>query len=462
MTTSAADPLLEHLQRVALPHVERGLALAGDPALVRSLLAQLALPDAPARVAFTLGEDGRGPSVVVDREGRLLVCVGEGAKPGSALVVPRARLDGLLRRQPDLRARLAAARVFGGLGKLLLRLYHAGEDLAREEVREAVQVAPLFRGALAEALLVALRSTVSVHPLIAGVVRRTEKPRAHWTSALSDYYHSLWFALHAGVLLGSDPRALRGAVDDETLRRIAIATAQAFFAHAAESHIARAVWMAGRLGRRLFEHHQRAFAAADGVLALTQAALALGSTGHRSPRRRAAARAALANPPAWAATPLHKAWADGVFALLDRSFTEADEFTATLRRAGTKRALLWSPAWPLTTPYHATRAEDVSDAFAFALAITGTYSFLTDFKRALPIFVGLPWLSRASAEELYLPGAHIAAAHVPWTPECTLQLFRPVEKRLKEARSQKEEGPTRSGPCPCGSGKKYKRCCGAA
>jgi len=31
---------------------------------------------------------------------------------------------------------------------------------------------------------------------------------------------------------------------------------------------------------------------------------------------------------------------------------------------------------------------------------------------------------------------------------------------LYRKKPAKAEGPARKGPCPCGSGKKYKRCCG--
>ena len=70
----------------------------------------------------------------------------------------------------------------------------------------------------------------------------------------------------------------------------------------------------------------------------------------------------------------------------------------------------------------------------------------------------VPVAARAAPEDLYLPKDFIDLYRKPWQPKDTLDL---LASYVEEIRSPlpKPEGPTRSGPCPCGSGKKYKRCC---
>jgi len=60
-------------------------------------------------------------------------------------------------------------------------------------------------------------------------------------------------------------------------------------------------------------------------------------------------------------------------------------------------------------------------------------------------------------------GTREAALREPWTPALTEQLLEPITRvekagRVREARAAPKVG--RNAPCPCGSGRKYKRCCG--
>jgi hypothetical protein len=56
----------------------------------------------------------------------------------------------------------------------------------------------------------------------------------------------------------------------------------------------------------------------------------------------------------------------------------------------------------------------------------------------------------------------LRAKSVPWVPEDSLQLLRAQRDnplRRAKTRPMQKTGPARQEPCPCGSGKKYKRCC---
>lgn len=97
------------------------------------------------------------------------------------------------------------------------------------------------------------------------------------------------------------------------------------------------------------------------------------------------------------------------------------------------------------------------------LAAMGGREMLDDFLKdpgdVMHLLVMLPWTARAAPEELYLPADFIKASRTRWRPEDSMHLLaRHAEEDKRPVK--KPEGPSRSGPCPCGSGKKYKRCCG--
>jgi hypothetical protein len=79
---------------------------------------------------------------------------------------------------------------------------------------------------------------------------------------------------------------------------------------------------------------------------------------------------------------------------------------------------------------------------------------------------GLPWLVRASPAELFLPAEWARKLVRPRGLRDVLYWLRPyAENRclrtLRRKPRRVEAAPGRNDPCPCGSGKKHKRCCGA-
>jgi uncharacterized protein YecA (UPF0149 family) len=66
--------------------------------------------------------------------------------------------------------------------------------------------------------------------------------------------------------------------------------------------------------------------------------------------------------------------------------------------------------------------------------------------------------ARATPEQLYLPRAYVEFLEQKWEPEHSLTIMEGWLEAVRRP-APKPEGPARKGPCPCGSGKKYKRCC---
>jgi hypothetical protein len=104
----------------------------------------------------------------------------------------------------------------------------------------------------------------------------------------------------------------------------------------------------------------------------------------------------------------------------------------------------------------------VPEDLALSAAVNIPAEYLVDPARAVRLFPLLPWMAHATPEQLYLPREAIKARYAPWTPEHTISLLRAHRDQLGAGTPRPQpEGPARKGPCPCGSGEKYKRCCGA-
>ena len=93
------------------------------------------------------------------------------------------------------------------------------------------------------------------------------------------------------------------------------------------------------------------------------------------------------------------------------------------RKVGSALAVTRTAALPKSSPFRFTRPEDVPEDLAMTLAVNANQQFLTrlDF-----------------------------AGH----------LFSQLELDRDRARVPRGKEPSKNGPCPCGSGKKHKRCCG--
>jgi preprotein translocase subunit SecA len=76
-------------------------------------------------------------------------------------------------------------------------------------------------------------------------------------------------------------------------------------------------------------------------------------------------------------------------------------------------------------------------------------------------FDSLPWVAGlASAEELYYPQDMARALGIDWTPDLIEQVYARHLGARREPLARQAPRVGRNEPCPCGSGKKFKKCCG--
>lgn len=107
---------------------------------------------------------------------------------------------------------------------------------------------------------------------------------------------------------------------------------------------------------------------------------------------------------------------------------------------------------------------DVSRELARALVFSVYADGLTDGHQAARSLALIAAAVRGAPEQFYFERGVLDVLYLPWEPahaELLLPPLRQVEQACKQpARRQDRPGP--NDPCSCGSGKKYKKCCGSA
>jgi hypothetical protein len=195
----------------------------------------------------------------------------------------------------------------------------------------------------------------------------------------------------------------------------------------------RCVWSVARVGRALFPHCKRRWETAECMVDLYAAAASLAALGLRHQRLEDDARRALASPRQQGRVGEAAKWV-GEAAL--------DAFDP---------AVVWAACGGRSV-------EQVTDESVGLWAVSGRslYESTDHFDAFVRM---LPFVARAEAEQLYLPRE--SARNQTWSADDMWRLLVRDRQSLRPETPEGPRAPSRNGPCTCGSGKKYKRCCGA-
>ncbi|AKT43659.1 YecA family protein [Chondromyces crocatus] len=455
---------LTRLDRLSLPQVELALQLYRDPEVVRALLDHLTLPDA-IRVALSLDDPTAGPFLLVTRDGRFVTCLAQGMHPGRCPVVTRVQLDAAIARHGILQQRLDEYRRLEGgtLRRILHRIFEGGSAVSREDIAAVSSLAPLCVSTLVQLQLDATGDLIDTLPTLVSLFSRTDRPRPTTHELLRSYWSTAWMSAHLAVLLGVSARPFLERIPPEELLRFGTAFSSGPFLTTTMASTTRGVWSVARIGKVLLPSYKRAHHASDTTTGYLETTVALALLGFRHARLHNETRKAIhALPPFYAQFPPgapQRRWAQGIInacALLDEN---PDGSSERHLKFGREHAVRITSHLPPGSPHRFERPEDVPADIALAV-ITNTGNDLLQEHAAMVVFFALlPWLSRATATDLYLPRAFLDAIVDPWTPAQTLHLLLPHLKARREQAKIDAARPSRSGPCPCGSGKKHKRCC---
>jgi len=462
---SHAHHFLSRLDRLALPHVELSLSLYRDHELLKFVLQKARVPEATPRIAISLDHPENGPFLVVTRDGKFVTCLGEGMSYGALPVLSRARLDAIAADYQTLRERMAESRQrigrHGSLGKLLARLYHAGHRLSREDFRAIAVWQPMLDRQFLLWHVDAAMDCAATVKIFMRDLRRTNKLDHAFDEALTAFYHTQWALAHVTVLA-----CLGGKTSFEALTEEALSTFSRFTISfpCVRQHLyaigIRGIWAAARVGKPFLPHYKAGLASAQNLARHGNAAAGLAAIGLRHSRLGAEVQKALRTEPS-DISEKRLAIRRAVLQVIEDHERDPEGTLHALASRGAEEAMRLSPLAPEGSPYRFKRAEDVPRDLALCIYANRLLDFLRHPLGIHLAFDILPWLSQIDAEALYLPADYLSAVRVPWTPAQSTVLL--VMERDILAKSiplaHVKEGPLRNAPCPCGSGKKYKRCC---
>jgi hypothetical protein len=443
--------------------MEFALGLYRDHEAVRYVLDRVDLPADASRVALAIDDPREGPFVIVTRDGKFVTCLGAGMSPGAWAVVPRGRIDGLLARLAEKRAlqEVVAREMRPGEDEedFLGRVFIRGSRLTREEFL-AVSAFESMLGIEPFLLMVDLSAeAVQVRPRLF----RVRKLVGEAARAIEAYHRTEWAVAHLALLSAAAERKdldalLRAAKNAGSTPSFLCALQQG------QTFLLRGAWVAARLGKGVLATYRGVLNRAHDWLTMFDAALGIGAIGLRHASAMAETRRALS-----ALCSAGQAAPDDVDASgrailgewVGRVMDNVDESIGQGLRMGRELCVIHGSSLPAGHALRFERPEDVPEHLA-RTAILGFDGDVFDDKVQGFTLAALPIAARAAAEDFYFPRDVLRAWFGAWTGEETLHRLACFEKRAhKKEPVRAPPTPGRNDPCPCGSGKKWKRCCAA-
>jgi hypothetical protein len=464
-----AHHFLSRLDRVSAPEVELALGLYNDVPLLKYILASSAIPEGAERVALSMADRDEGPFLVVTRDARFVTCLGRGMRVTDMPVVTRGGLDALATKGSELRRRLELARALTGgsegrLRKLTARILTSGADLTREEFMALTPLRAIVGATWARQLVEAVTALNQARePLMA-----IKKPHAQARDAMRAYWDLFWATAHLTLLACYDGIEGLAGLPEEVQLKFVEAVSWGPVRQGTSTTVLRAAWGIGRLGKIALAASKRAYREAKSRARLVNGFVRLVALGTRHSKLRSEVlkviEAHTTMPPG---SPLEtdQQMLDAMRDLGPALIERPDDFSKATVETGRRAAMVLGSARPVGSPLRFERESDVPDELATYLAANDLSNFFSEATSLIGTFTALPWVSRARAEDFYLPAA--LQAHSPHRDPlehvmsflASFRAYYGVKKNVPERSNEPRVG--RNDPCHCGSGKKFKRCHGA-
>ena len=145
-------------------------------------------------------------------------------------------------------------------------------------------------------------------------------------------------------------------------------------------------------------------------------------------------------------------------AVLD-TIEHADERAETTMKIGRDSGVLPGESLPEGHALRFETPEQVPDDLA-RTSVLSIDADVHDARVQTLLMIALPVAARAAAEDFYHPREVVRAWFGQWTPEESLERLKRFAQGPKPQAVRAEPRPGRNDPCPCGSGKKWKKCHG--
>jgi hypothetical protein len=457
------EHFLERLDRVSHQHVELALGLYRDHELVKALLSEARVRPEDERVALALEDGGDGPHLVVARDGGFVTCLGRGMSTGGLPVVSRAHLDGLATRVQRVRDGLALARKRGVTQtELLRRLESEGAAVSREDFVAATAMVGPAVPLLLGTYLTWTTAVDEIFPLLTQRQSRTwDVARRQRTE--QDLARGAWAMAHS-AMLAADSASREWVEDWAKLSAHDSMSPWTFMTMAsAFPFVVRAAWVAARLGKPMFWAYKARYAKAVNSIDLREAGLGLACMGLRHASLRAEAMKTLRSPPVH---DTREGWVASGYNTLKETAQLLEQKEDALRdegiRLGRDIVVLRTSGKREGARHRYTKRDEVPDDLALPGLFDAWHDANNGERGGDLTLLGIVAASRARAEDFYFPASALHGMDGMSLQETGAAL---VEMRRKLVAipqpARQADRPGRNAACPCGSGRKYKRCHGA-
>jgi hypothetical protein len=462
-----AHHFLERLDRVTRAQTEFALGLYRDHEAVKFVLEHAAIKEGVERIALCIGEDVKvGPYVVVARNGFFVTCLGEGMTTGVLPIVPRAQLDALLAKVADKRSRRELAqrelRPHEEEENLFQRIVSRGSRLAKEDF----MAVSAFEAMLGTAPFLMMQDfsldVIHERPGASNV----KKVHAGLAKSIERHDKLTWSVAHLTLLSGAGDRKTLDKIIEIRSGSPSASPTYLCSAHMGHTFLMRSAWLAGRLGKGMLPTYKAAFESAEADwISLFDAAAGVAAIGLRHASCFTEARRILA-----AQTPLAEANPKEIQLVgraaygqwLGKIMDEADDNVERAIKCGQTFCVTHSEQLPDGHPLKFTDEEAVPKDLATAAVLSWDADAYNGTVQSL-MMSAIPLAARSAAEDFYFPREVIRAWFGAWDVEEALhRLSRFSDQREKQKKEPVRAAPApgRNDPCPCGSGKKWKKCHG--
>lgn len=468
LTTMAADSdeflthrshdlhFLARLERVSWREADVALRLYHEPELVRALLAEPSLPPDAERVALALAPGEAPPFIVVAREGGFVTCLGAGMHPGELPVLAWERVTiHLQRADRDAKRRELALSTLReqGTRQLMGRLASAGARLSREDFQQLIAIEPLLHRDLVAAMVKTLQAVVKKMYRVARIKRPSlEAPllRNYW-NAVHGLGHLLMLTSHDGRR--SFEHIENKIWDEDLFEAVYLPMISLGYGPLAF----RALWAIGRAGKLALPTLKRVLQYPQSIIGWSWPVLGLVAIAMRHQRLRAEALGVI-NVTRMSKLaredPLAEDLVRLIHGLIEENPFKGDEEPA--ERQAISRIIAGTTLADAEGHTPLSVEEMMADELVIPRLAHLPFDHRLEPQHLRTLLLGVVALSSRSAEEFYLPADAVSLAPA-YSPEATVDLAQVVRPR-GPVRAQDKPG--RNASCPCGSGKKYKKCCG--
>jgi hypothetical protein len=458
-----AHHFLSRLDRVPRVIADEALDLYRDAERMQWILELARVPRDEERVAISLGDDVRGPFVIVTRNGRFVTCLAEGMVPHGLRVVRSATVAAITARLGDNRDRRELAREMTApsghsASSSIEFLFVYGEALTREEFRAASAWEPPARATMLEAFVDSYTRVQRVldHAKAARRAIHREQPRL-----LEAWWKRLHALGHLALFIGMRERV-------ELERLFPADGVPMTMCTTSTRHIGvalRGIWAAARCGGAAIPLYAKRLATSDDPIAELDAVMALTAIGARREKDREAARAAIrafaaAVPPD--APDYVVGYRTTLLASAELVLDDPMQAARIARRLGACVAPILARGAPPESPWAVSDESEVSDEHADLTLLNYDLWIGHSVDGYSLDVLAVALIATRAPEDFYMPEAMHQVVGLPFLPVRATHL---IEEHAEASRAETVRRATRklgrNEPCACGSGKKVKRCCGA-